>query len=49
MSHKIEDSLSPLTQSHVLMNKAQAALWLNQAGFNHDEVVAIVGFPTEEK
>lgn len=46
------DSISPLTESHILMNKAQSAAWLHQAGFNHDEIVAIVGFPApadEEK
>lgn len=42
---KAEDFLSPLTQSHILMNKAQAALWLYQAGFDTREIAKVVELP----
>lgn len=34
-----------LTETHILMNKAQAALWLQQAGYELKEVAAVVGLP----
>jgi hypothetical protein len=42
---KAEDFLSPLTQSHILMNKAQAALWLWQSGYDLREIAKVVELP----
>jgi hypothetical protein len=45
MSDKSKDFLSPLTDSHILMNKAQAALWLVTAGYGMREIANVVGLP----
>lgn len=40
-----KESFSPLTASHILMNKAQAALWLYEAGYGMREIAKVVDLP----